>query len=96
MSKWLNTRGYSKLSIAICDRCRMKVPYSILISDGNSPGLKVCPPSYKNGCWDRLDPWKLPTRQPESITLQYARPDRNIDTTEDDSLADELDPQSPL
>lgn len=97
MSRFLNTRGYQSLAIAVCDRCKLKVPYSVLVSDGNSPGLKVCPPWFRLGCWDVFDPWRLPARQPETISLTHARPDTNIATTDDDeSLADVDSPLSPF
>jgi hypothetical protein len=60
-------------SIAICDRCHVKMPYTKLRSDGNSPGLKVCP-----DCWDTKDPYRLTARKTEQMSLQHARPDRPI------------------
>lgn len=75
MSRYLNTRGRASIAIAVCDRCHKKVPYSELRSDGNSPGLKVC---NDRGCFDIFDPWRLPARQPEKITLRNPRPDRRI------------------
>jgi len=62
-----------QLSIAICDRCRTKLPYQMLRPDGNSPGLKVC-----GECWDTIDPYRLPPRQPDPLTLQHPRPDTSI------------------
>ncbi len=59
------------MAIAICDRCRMKRKYSELRADGNSPGLRVC--IY--GCWDPIDPYRLPVRMPEPVALQFPRPD---------------------
>lgn len=56
--------------IAICGRCSTKVPYRSLRSDSNYPALKVC-----GDCWDELDPYRLPARQTENISLQYPRPD---------------------
>ena len=42
MPKWLDTRGLTKLTIAVCDRCKMKRAYTDLQSDPNFPGLRVC------------------------------------------------------
>lgn len=70
MSLYLDTSGHASRAVALCDRCHVKVPYSTLVADGNSPGLRVCPE-----CSDRLDPWRLPARQSEDITLRYPRPD---------------------
>src|SRR6187551_1583791 len=75
MPKFISTRGRPSLAIGICDRCKTKVPYSELRPDGNSPGLRVC---KSKGCWDRYDPWRLPARQPENITLRNPRLDRRI------------------
>ena len=75
MSLYLDTHGLSSVAIAVCDRCHFKKPYSTLVADMQSPGLRVCP-----DCADRLDPWRLPPRRPETITLQYPRPDESIET----------------
>jgi hypothetical protein len=44
-----------------------------LYPDPNSPGLRVC--LYDR---DELDPYRLPARQPERISLPFVRPDANI------------------
>ena len=80
MPRFLDTRGYSTIAIAICDRCRMKRPHSDLQKDPNFPGLKVC--SY--GCKDEYDPYRLPARKTERITLQVPRPDTSIAVTAND------------
>jgi hypothetical protein len=46
-----------------------------LYSDPNSPGLRVCLEDR-----DEYDPYRLPARQPEKITLPFVRPDVNIAT----------------
>ena len=57
-----------------------------LYSDPNYPGLMVCLVDR-----DQYDPYRLPARQPEVISLRFARPDTSIATdpaglpTEDDS-----------
>lgn len=79
-------------AIAICDRCRFKVPYRRLRKDSNSPGLRVCPK-----CWDELDPYRLPARKTEKFNLRHPRPDTRLgptpvglsDTDQDFLLTDE-------
>ncbi len=77
MPKYLNTRGEAPISVAVCDRCKMKRPITELVSDPNSPGIRVCgtPQHGKRQCVDDYDPYRLPARRPETITLQYPRPD---------------------
>lgn len=72
MSLFLDTRGLSTVAVGICDRCKMKVPLAKMRDDGNSPGLRVCD---KPGCWDHFDPYRLPARRTEDITLRYPRPE---------------------
>jgi hypothetical protein len=45
------------------------------MSDPNSPGLRVCKEDL-----DQLDPYRLPPRQPDTITLPFVRPDAPIGT----------------
>ena len=71
MPVFLDTTGETVLSVAICDRCAMKRPYVHLVSDPNSPGLRVC----RDTCVDQFDPWRLPARMTENITIQHPRPD---------------------
>ena len=73
MPQYLDTRGRASLAIAICDRCHQKLPIVELGPDPNSPGLRVC-----RGCTDVLDPWRLPPRQTEDITLDHPRPDEPL------------------
>jgi hypothetical protein len=47
----------------------------MLMSDPNSPGLRVCKEDL-----DQLDPYRLPPRQPDTITLPFVRPDAPIGT----------------
>jgi hypothetical protein len=72
MPKFLDTSHNTVVSIAICDRCRMKRAYVDLVPDPNSPGLRVC---KSGGCMDEFDPYRLPARQTEDISLQHPRPD---------------------
>lgn len=76
MPTFLNTLGNASLACSVCDRCHYKRPIGDLVSDPNSPGLRVC----KDTCVDVLDPWRLAPRAPDQITLQYPRPDVPINT----------------
>jgi hypothetical protein len=75
MPIFLDTRGRGTLGIGICDRCRRKMSIEELYPDPNSPGLRVCLMDR-----DEFDPYRLPARQPDVITLQTFRPDVNIAT----------------
>ena len=66
-------RDSSTVAIAICDRCRRKVYLRELTADRNSPGLRVC-----RYCNDVKDPWRLPARQTENISLRHPRPDTDL------------------
>ena len=70
MPVFLDTRGLASLGIGICARCSRKFPIVELSSDPNSPGLMVCDDDK-----DVLDPYRLPARQTEDITLPFYRPD---------------------
>ena len=74
MPRFINPIGNSSLSIFICDHCHMKRPYSDMRPDGNLPALKVCSES----CSDQFDPYRLPARQSEKITIRFPRPDVDI------------------
>lgn len=74
MGLFLDTRGYSDLAIAICDRCKMKRPHAVMRNDPNFPGLRVC----DQGCADQFDPYRLPARKTERITIRFPRPDADI------------------
>ena len=76
MSIYLDTRGLSNLGIGVCDRCSRKMSLTMLMSDPNSPGLRVCKEDL-----DQLDPYRLPPRQPDTITLPFVRPDAPIGTS---------------
>jgi hypothetical protein len=70
MSIWYDPTGKSSYGIALCDRCSRKMSITDLFSDPNSPGLRVCREDL-----DDLDPYRLPARQTEIITLPFTRPD---------------------
>lgn len=73
MPIYLDTRGNSVLSVAICDRCSRKFAYTELYPDPNFPGMRVCKQDL-----DQFDPWRLPAIQPERIALRFPRPDVSI------------------
>lgn len=75
MSKFLAPRTQGSMAIGVCDRCNEKVYLDTMRPDGNSPGLRVC---SSPSCWDNKDPWRLPPRKTEKISLQYPRPDTDI------------------
>jgi hypothetical protein len=71
---FLNTRGHATLAIGICGRCSRKFPLDELMPDPNYPGLRVCRDDL-----DQFDPYRLPARQTEDITLRHPRPDTPLD-----------------
>ena len=75
MPVYLDTRGNSVLSVAVCDRCNRKFGYTELMPDPNFPGMRVCKDDL-----DKFDPWRLPARKGENIALRFPRPDVSIGT----------------
>lgn len=75
MAVFLNTRGNPTLGIGICSRCSRKFPLHKLRPDPNYAGLRVCDVDY-----DDFDPYRLPARQPENITLPFMRTDTPVPT----------------
>ena len=75
MSVYIDTRGNSVLSVAVCDRCNRKFAYVDLMPDPNFPGMRVCKDDL-----DKFDPWRLPARQTENIALRFPRPDVSVAT----------------
>jgi hypothetical protein len=73
MSKYLDTNGKTSLAVGICDRCHFKMALADMVSDPNSPGLRV-----HAECKDQFDPYRLAARQPEKITVREPRPDADI------------------
>lgn len=72
-SYFVDTTGEPTLGVGLCGRCSAKLPLGQLHSDPNSPGLMVCIDDL-----DVLDPWRLPARESEDITLPFVRPDRSV------------------
>ena len=75
MPLYLDTRGRSTLGIGICARCSRKMSLDDLQPDANFPGLMVCEADL-----DEFDPYRLPARESENITLRFVRPDTGIAT----------------
>jgi hypothetical protein len=74
MPVFLDTRGLSDIAIAVCDRCKMKRAHAEMRPDPNFPGLQVC----GQGCADEKDPYRLPARKTERITIRFPRPDVSV------------------
>lgn len=73
MATYLDTSGKWTLGIGLCARCSRKMSLTELYSDPNAPGLMVCIEDL-----DQLDPYRLPARQPDMLTLPFYRPDISI------------------
>lgn len=73
MPIFLDPRGHATYGIGICARCSRKMFIDELHSDPNSPGLMVCIEDL-----DVLDPYRLPARETEDITLPFYRPDLDL------------------
>lgn len=74
MSLFLDTTGNKIVAVAICDRCKRKFPYDQLSPDRDNPGLRVCAADN-----DERDPYKLPSRTPEKISLRYPRKEEDLE-----------------
>jgi len=84
MPIFLDPHGRSTYGIGICGRCSRKMFLEELFPDPNSPGLMVCAEDL-----DELDPYRLPARETEQITLPFNRPDVNLDVPLNEALEDE-------
>jgi len=73
MSKFLAPSVHGHVAIALCARCNFRLPYDKLVQDPDTK-LWVC-----RKCQDDPDPWRLPARRTEDISLQHPRPDVEID-----------------
>lgn len=67
----VNTHG--PVAISVCPRCQKKVQYAALKKDPNNLQW------YCKDCVDELDPWRLPARRAEDISLQHPRPDVKLE-----------------
>lgn len=86
MARYLDTRGRSTLGIGVCARCSRKFSLEDLHSDPNFPGLMVCRDDL-----DDFDPYRLPARQPDNITLRFVRPDTDIGTNPQGVISEDGD-----
>lgn len=86
MPLYLDTRGRSTLGIGLCARCSRKFSLDDLQPDPNFPGLMVCEADL-----DEFDPYRLPARQSENITLRFVRPDVSIATDPSGVIAENGD-----
>jgi hypothetical protein len=75
MPTFLDPSGRSTFGIGVCARCWQKFSLEDLFSDPNSPGLKVCKDDL-----DDYDPYRLPARRTEDVTLRFYRPDEDLST----------------
>lgn len=82
MSEWLDPTGLKSYGIALCGRCGQKFFLHELSPDPNVPGLYVCKADR-----DQFDPYRLPARQTENISLPFTRPDLPLTFDEDEGLA---------
>lgn len=69
---YLPVKTTGTAAIAVCPRCKFKVYYDDLRQDPNTKNW------YCKSCIDLYDPWRLPARVPEDITLQHPRPDEDL------------------
>lgn len=70
MARFIDPSGHTTYGIALCDRCHKKFCLDELFPDPNAPGLRVCREDL-----DEFDPWRLPARPAERISLPFVRPD---------------------
>jgi hypothetical protein len=78
MPRYISTKGSQTLSVAICPRCHFKRKYDDLVIDPNTNDY-VC----KFGCVDEFDPYRIPPRKPDDITLHHPRPDDPLDVPQE-------------
>jgi hypothetical protein len=73
------------MGIGLCYRCSKKMYYGSLVKDPNN-SLWLC-----KECVDIYDPWRLPARRAEDISLRHPRPDIPLSdvSTTDYALATE-------
>lgn len=64
-----------KKSKGRCGRCGDKCEYRDMMSDGQFPGLRVCP-----DCYDKKHPSEKPINVEDGIALRHPAPDIDDDT----------------
>ena len=70
---YLPVRTSGSAAIAVCYRCQRKVYYDELKQDPNNKQY------FCRDCVDEFDPWRLPARQAEDISLSHPRPDVDLE-----------------
>lgn len=86
MPRYLDTIGRPHLAIAYCDRCSRKFPIDDLHPDPNSPGLMVCDADR-----DDYDPYRMPARPADYITLPFVRGDTSVATDPNGVISEDGD-----
>lgn len=84
MPRYLPPRIGETLTVAVCDRCKLKAYLADLVADGDSPGIRVHP-----HCADKKDPYRLPPRRTERIDVRYPRPEVDVPLDEEDFIGTE-------
>ena len=69
MSLYMPVKAHGSVALAICPRCQRKVYQDDLRQDPNNKNW------YCAECVDVKDPWTLPARRPEDISVAHPRPD---------------------
>jgi hypothetical protein len=82
MPIFIDPSGRSTFGLGVCARCWRKFSLEDLYSDPNSPGLKVCLDDL-----DDYDPYRLPARRTEDITLRFYRPDEPLTAGDENTTA---------
>lgn len=73
MGLYLPINAKGTVAVAVCGRCNTKMQYADLRQDPNTK-LWVC-----EACCDLLDPYRLPARRVEDVSLQHPRPDEALE-----------------
>ena len=61
------------MAIGVCQRCNKKMYIGDMVKDPNN-GMWVCKADQ-----DLYDPWRLPARRAEDISVQHPRTDETIE-----------------
>ena len=69
---YLPVKTSGSAAIAICPRCHFKRYYDEMRQDPNTK-VYMC-----GSCIDIYDPWRLPARPPEKISLEHPRKDDEL------------------
>lgn len=80
---YLPVSAKGSVAISVCPRCQKKMQYADLRQDPNNKQW------YCGECVDIYDPWRLPARRAEDISLQHPRPDVTVADAEDEVLSNE-------